>query len=426
MDIKKLRQDRVDAFNAAKALHAAAVGGVMTTEAGVQYDAHMANVATLDTNIARAQQMLDAERTAPAIQVEVSLPEASKRPFASLGEQLIAVKNYAVSQGRVRDERLFASAAGQNETIDTEGGFLVGTEVAPDLLTRTIAAGMISSRCRTRPMSSPRLVLNGIDDANRVGGPAGAGILVVRAAEAANINFSKIKLRRTELNANKLMGFYMASDEVLKDAPALQSEINDYFPEAFSWVIDNEILNGGGAGQFLGILQSGAKVVQAIDAGQTLAANPITTQNVLNMISRLWIRSRATAAFFVGPDAEAYLPTLTIPGAAGTAVALYTPPGTGFNSGKYGLLRGIPVIPVEQTAALGTQGDFILADCDQYLIGKLDDVQFASSIHVQFLTDQQVFRWTMRNDGAPLWDKPVTQNNSANKVSPFVILATRT
>ena len=125
MDIKKLRQDRADALNAAKALHAAAGINPMTAEAGAQYDAHMANVASLDANIIRAQQMLDAERTAPAIQVEVSAPEASKQKFSGLGEQLLAVKNFAMSGGRNRDERLFASAPGQNETIDTEGGFLV-------------------------------------------------------------------------------------------------------------------------------------------------------------------------------------------------------------------------------------------------------------------------------------------------------------
>ena len=426
MDIKKLRQDRADALNAAKALHAAAGINPMTAEAGAQYDAHMANVASLDANIIRAQQMLDAERTAPAIQVEVSAPEASKQKFSGLGEQLLAVKNFAMSGGRNRDERLFASAPGQNETIDTEGGFLVSAEVAPDLLSRTFAAGVISSRCRTRPMSSSRLVLNGIDDANRVGGPAGAGILVVRAAEAAGINFSKLKLRRTELNANKLLGFYMASDEVLEDAPALQSEINDFFPDAFSWAHDNEILNGTGASQFLGVLNSGACVVVPKDNGQTLAGNPITTSNILNMRTRLWIRSRPNAAFFVGPDAEAVLSTLTIPGAAGTAVALYTPPGVGSNNTKYGQMLGFPVIPTEQTAPLGTQGDILLADFNEYIIGERNSVQFASSIHVQFLTDQQVFRWTLRNDGAPLWDKPVTQNNSVNKVSPFVVLAART
>jgi len=164
----------------------------------------------------------------------------------------------------------------------------------------------------------------------------------------------------------------------------------------------------------------------AKDAGQTLAANPITTSNILNMRKQLWVRSRPNAAFFVGPDSEAILSTLTIAGTAGTNVALYNPPGIGGNNTKYGMMLGFPVIPVEQTAVLGTQGDIVLADFDQYIIGERNGVQSASSIHVQFLTDQQVFRWTLRNDGAPLWDKPVTQNNSANKVSPFVVLATRT
>lgn len=352
--------------------------------------------------------------------VSVGRNLAEDKPWVNLGEQLMAIREHAKTNGEKKDPRLFATAIGQNETVDAEGGFALAPQFASDLLTRTYQSGEVTSRCRQRPMSSPRLVLNGVDDANRVGGPLGAGILVMRTAEAQSVNISKLKFRRVEMNANKLMGFYAATDEILEDAPALQAELDDYFPEAFSWIGDNEVLNGTGSGQPLGINASGATVVTPWASTQSTL---FTTQNALDMQSHLWLRSRANAAWFMGPDIEDALYSLTIPGPQGTAVALYTPPGVNGNNSPYGRMLNKPVIIIEQTAPAGYQGDVLLADMSQYVIGTRGGIKSASSIHVAFLTDQQVFRWTLRNDGSPLWDKPVTQNNSANKVSPFVTLA---
>jgi HK97 family phage major capsid protein len=428
MNIQKLKQDRVDAFNSAEALVKAAEanGGVMSAEQLGQYEGFKATIKNLDANIAVAQERLDAERAAPAVAqlgAIVGKNNAEDKKFASLGEQLVAIVKFNKSNGHVRDPRLFASPTGQNETIDAEGGFLVQEDFAPELLTRTFEDDEILKRCDTVPVSSSRLVMNGVVDDNRKGGPAGMGVLVYRVAEAQGFNFSTIKFRRVELNMNKLIGGYKATDELLEDAAALQSQVNNLFPTAFSWRMANEVLNGTGAGQFLGINTSGVVVVAPKDANQI--AGTITTSNVLKMKSLLWTRSRKNAVWLVGPDVEAVLETLTIPGPTGTAGALYI--AAGVNGNKYAMLQGMPVIPVEQTAALGTQGDIMLVDLSQYVIGERNgsEPKFASSIHVAFMTDEQVFRWTLRNDGQPYWDKPVTQNNSVNMVSPFVVLQSR-
>ena len=424
MDIKKLRQDRIDALNRAKAITtaAAALGRNLNDEEGKAYDAEMAAVAGFDANIKRAEQMLETERTAPAVVAVVGENLAEKKPFANLGEQLIAVKDYTRSKGHTRDPRLFA-ALGANETIDAEGGFLIAPEFSPGLLQRTFDDSDVLQRVTTRPMNSSRLVVNGIDDSNRVGGPAGAGIQVYRIAEAFRYTRSLMKFRRVELNANKLIGMYYATDEVLEDAPALQEEINDYFPTAFDWKMVNEVFNGSGVGEFLGINVSGATVVVPKTPNQTAAT--FTTQNATDMRRSLWVGSRKNAAWFVGPDFEDTLWTLTLPNSATGQGALYMPPKTGMNNSDFGMMLGMPVIPIEQTAMLGTQGDVILADLSQYMVGDRSGVKYATSIHVAFDTGEQAFRWTLRNDGQPLWDKPVTQNNSAIKVSPFVTLASR-
>ena len=89
-------------------------------------------------------------------------------------------------------------------------------------------------------------------------------------------------------------------------------------------------------------------------------------------------------------------------------------------------LLGRPVIAVEQCQALGTVGDIILADFSQYLCIEKGGMQTAQSIHVQFTTDETVFRFVFRVDGQPLWNNVLTPyKGTGSTQSPFVALATR-
>jgi hypothetical protein len=53
------------------------------------------------------------------------------------------------------------------------------------------------------------------------------------------------------------------------------------------------------------------------------------------------------------------------------------------------------------------------------------DIQAASSIHVQFLTDQVAFRFVYRVDGQPKMAAPLTPYHGTNDLSPFVTLEAR-
>jgi HK97 family phage major capsid protein len=213
-----------------------------------------------------------------------------------------------------------------------------------------------------------------------------------------------------------------ATDEILEDTNALATWAATNFPKAFAFQLDDEAINGTGAGQMQGVLTSGATIVQAIEGSQATAT--VVTNNILKMFSRLWAPSRKNAAWFINQDVEQQLYSLTL--GTGTAVELlYTPAGYKNNGTEYGMLMGRPVIPIEQAATLGTQGDIILADMTQYLLGQKSGLRADSSIHVQFLTGEQVFRWTLRNDGQPIPKKPLTPYKGANTLSPFVTLAAR-
>jgi HK97 family phage major capsid protein len=109
----------------------------------------------------------------------------------------------------------------------------------------------------------------------------------------------------------------------------------------------------------------------------------------------------------------------------GTAgVPLFMPPG-GLSSAPYGTIFGKPVIEIEQASALGTVGDILFADLSQYLIIEKGGINAARSVEVRFLYDEQTFKWTMRNNGMPIWKSALTPYKGTATVSPFVALVTR-
>jgi HK97 family phage major capsid protein len=90
-------------------------------------------------------------------------------------------------------------------------------------------------------------------------------------------------------------------------------------------------------------------------------------------------------------------------------------------------IYGRPVVETEFNAALGTAGDILLADMSEYLMWEKNAVEAASSIHVQFLTDQTAFRYIYRVDGQTALASAITPaNGSSNTQSPFVTLAATT
>lgn len=217
------------------------------------------------------------------------------------------------------------------------------------------------------------------------------------------------------------MGLCYATDELLQDARALESVISDAFAEEFGFKIDDAILNGTGAGQPLGIMNSGALVTVPKETGQ--AAATIVYENIVKMWARLWARSRQNAVWYINQDIEPQLFRMSL--AVGTGgVPVYLPAG-GLSQSPYGTLFGRPVISIEHAATLGAAGDILLCDLSQYLLIDKGGINAASSIHVRFLYDESVFRFIYRADGQPIWNSALTPFKGAAAQSPFIALATR-
>ena len=101
-------------------------------------------------------------------------------------------------------------------------------------------------------------------------------------------------------------------------------------------------------------------------------------------------------------------------------------PGGAASASPYASLFGRPVIPIEQCATLGTVGDIVLADLNEYILATIGDLQTDISIHVRFDYDESVFRFVYRVDGQPAMAAPIAPyKGAANTQSAFVALAAR-
>jgi HK97 family phage major capsid protein len=383
---------------------------------------------TLKADISRwdatIQEMAEFLEDAAPVDVPVNQSDApaadNSRKFTSFGEQLKAVYNAASPSRPIVDARLTNEATGASEGVPSDGGFLVQTDFVSELLKNAFETGILAPKCRKIPISSGAngLKINALNDNSRANGARWGGIQAYWIGEADALTASKPSFRQMELSLKKLTGLCYATDELLTDASALESVITQGFAEEFGFKMDDAILNGTGTGQPLGILQSSAKIVVPISSGQT-ATTPITVDNIVKMWARCWGRSRNNAVWFINQELEPHLYTLKL-----GDTPVYMPAG-GLSGQMYATLFGRPVIPVEQCAQAGAVGDIILADLSQYLLADKGGINAASSIHVRFLYDENVFRFIYRVDGQPIWNAPITPFKGAGTLSPFVTLAAR-
>lgn len=427
MNIKKIlemKAKREDARLKAMAVlnKAEAEDRFLSDDEQKEIDGFESEIRSWDESISRAEKMLAIEpedRNAERPEVKPNPTKEEEKRFASFGEQLLAAYRAAAPGGRI-DERLNTRAAsGLRESTPSDGGFLVQQDFVTELLKRTYETGILASRVKKIPISTNAngLKINAIDEENRANGSRWGGVQTFWEGEADEIAGSKPKFRQMELSLKKLTGLCYATDELLQDATALEEVIRQAFAEEFGFKIDDAILSGTGAGEPLGILNGGSIVTVAKEKDQT--ADIITVENLIKMWNRLWSRSRANAAWYINQELEPYLYTLKI-----GDKPVYIPAG-GLSEKPYGTLFGRPVVPLEQCSAAGEVGDIILADIGQYLLIDKGGINAASSIHVRFLYDENVFRFIYRVDGKPIWNKPLTPYKGSSTVSPFVVLAKR-
>ncbi len=347
--------------------------------------------------------------------------DPADRKFESFGEQLKAVVIAGQDGGEI-DPRLKAPM-GLSEGVPSDGGYLVQTDFATELLRRVYETGQVASRCKKVGISpnANGLKMFGIDETSRLTGSRWGGVQAYWIGEAGTKAPTDPKFQMIELGLKKLAGAYYATDELLQDFSALESIVSQAFTDEFAFRVDDAIIRGTGVAQPLGILNSNCLVSVSQETNQ--AVDTLLAENVIKMYARMWARSRPNAVWFINQDIEPELHTMSF--ASGTAgIAVYMP-ANGLSGAPYGTLYGRPVVPIEQCSTLGDVGDIIFADFSQYILIDKGSMASASSIHVKFLTDETCFRFVYRVDGQPLWKTYLTPYKGSNYLSPFVVVETR-
>ena len=389
-------------------------------------------VESMSDDVAKILKWADEQPATNDGGVQVTQAEEDRK-FATFGEQLIAVKN-AAAPGASIDPRLLglnARASAEemkttivrlNETIGAQGGFLVQEDFAGQIMRQTYETGQLASRVRKIPVGANAngLTAWAINETARATGSRFGGVQSYWKGEGADKVLKKPTFKEISLRLRKLTAICRATDEVLQDTVALEGIVRQAFAEDFAWMIDDAIYNGLGGFQPLGVMASGVLVSVGAEAGQ--AADTIVTENILKMYSRR-LGPAGAYSWFINQDIEPQLYTLHLDVGTG-GLPVYLPPG-GLSDAPYGRLMGLPVIPLEHTATVGTTGDIMLADFGQYIMIDKGPTQVASSIHLYFLSDETAFRFVYRCDGMPIDVAPIIPANSALTQSAFIVLDSR-
>ena len=311
------------------------------------------------------------------------------------------------------------AAAGSDEQggySDTFGGFAAVTSKAAGLLSAT-EGDPTAGRTMAIPMDTPVLELPARTDKNHTTSVSG-GLTVSRTPETIERPSSRLGMEMVTLKAQSLVGLAFATEEVLTDSPSSFAALIDAgFRDEMDAVLLNEKIRGLGGDQYIGVLNSDARITVAKESGQT--AVTIVADNVFRAAARCWRYDRAI--WLANHDCRRQLLGLTL--AIGTGgVAIYS---SSTLEERPDALNGRPIFYSEHCSTLGTEGDLILVNWSQYLEGVYQPFQSAESIHVRFDSHERALKFWLRNAGAPWWRSELTPAIGADTLSPIVTLAAR-
>lgn len=355
--------------------------------------------------------------------IQVTVDEGD-HPFKTIAEQVIAVRDFTTSYGRKVDPRLARligstkAVQGASEGVPSDGGILLEPTLTPSVIKPIHEAGVFSADANKLPVSSNSNSgwINGVDETSRATGSRWGGLRGYRLAEGDTVTKSKPGFRRIQWELKKYGVLVYDTNELLKDAAQFSAIVEQGCREEIGFMLNDDIMNGLGVSGPQGFMQSGSLITVTRDTGSKILGTDISA-----MWARLSMRSKANAKWYVNPECAPQLDALF---AVGSTAVLF--PYAGYTADGVRTLYGKPVVETEFNAALNTTGDIVLADMSQYLLWEKGNVEYATSMHVEFLTDQEVARFIYRADGQSAFASALTPYKGTATTSPFVVLGSAT
>jgi HK97 family phage major capsid protein len=304
-------------------------------------------------------------------------------------------------------------------TVPSEGGYLLPETLRAQLLEIALETSIVRPRAMVIPMETMRVPIPMVDSTSNVDSVFG-GIVAYWTEEGAALQESSASFGRVVLDSKKLTALTHVPNELISDSPiSFQAFIDRKFPQALAFYEDDAFMNGSGAGEPHGFLNSPAAISITAESGQP--ADTIVWENLVKMYARMLPSSHGRAVWVASHDTFPELATMALSvGTGGSAIWL--------NNGQEGppmTILGRPVLFTEKCPALGGAGDINYVDLDYYLVGDRQVMSAMSTPHYRFGNDQTSYRIIQRVDGRPWIQSAITPKNGGATLSPFVKIAAR-
>lgn len=393
---------------------------------------------TVEAAVSKAVETLSKK-----IGVKLSIPataldhaEEGMRGFKSVGEFVHCLIRAGNKDNPSVDKRLLLedaetkAATGLNTQDDVGAGFLIPETMAAGIWEYVIGPQELLPKTDRYTTAGNNLKINGFDENSRKDGYRDGGVQAYWLDEAEEYTRSQPKWRRIGFELHKLGVLIYATDEQLDDTPVnLGNVFTRKAGNAIKFKVNESFVWGSGVGKPTGVMNEQCLEEVAIETNQ--AADSIIHQNIVKMYHRMPPTLRSGAFWYMHPNVEEQLEYMSFKAvekdnATATQIPIYLP-ANGISGNGYSTLRGKPIIPLEYMKDLGLKGDILFANFSQYAtLTKVGaGIKSASSIHVRFLFDEQVFKFSFRIDGHALWPAALEDYNGTTKRSPFVTLAAR-
>lgn len=348
--------------------------------------------------------------------------EGEARVYKHIGEQLADIAKYSTKRILSKKlEKVQLAATGANNAVGSDGAFMLQTDFQTMMFDNTREQSNIASECTLINTNQAQLELTLVDETSRATGSRFGGVQAYWREEAGTPTSTKPKFRKEMIKPEALEALYYATEEHLEDTDYLSSFVAPAFIEEMAWILDDAIIGGNGAGKPLGILNAPGTITIAKEGGQS--ADTVVYANINKMNDRLLVTAENGARWYHHKDVLKQARDMVHTPGSLTDFNPFMPANQAFKTPR--MLLDYEMKTIEQARALGDLGDIILGNFKYYALVRRTGIKAADSMHVAFLTSEHVFKWTMRVNGQPIHNSPITDAYGSTTRSAFVVLAER-
>lgn len=352
--------------------------------------------------------------------IEVGLPTRVNNGlngFETIGEFFMALKE---DPRGMQNENLKIMAS-QREKVGEDGGFLLPDQMLESIQKKIEGDESLLTRCRQLNTSGNRITIP--VDENAPWDGSSSNFEAYWTGEEQSADESQKKIKEADIKLHKLQAKISVTDEMLEDAPLIESIIMADAPEVIMSKINTAIISGDGVNKPLGILNSGFGFAVAKEGGQ--AADSVVFNNLKKLYTHALPKAKRDGIFIHNVAVEEQLIGMQL-GTDPSSPSIYLP-NNSIAGAPYGTLWGKPVFPMAGAMPqLGDAGDIMFVDLSYYYAAvKMGGINRKISVHALWDQDKTSYKFTFRVGGLCPFKVPASTEFGDYKLSGFTYLQDR-